>query len=170
MTEEMTMILNEISGLSTRFEERFDRMDERLDKVDERLDNVDEWLDKVDERFNRVDERLDQIDKRLDQMDDRFDQVDARFDGMEGSIRSLDYRVSDMERRMDDSELNQTKIRMILENDVLKSINIIAEGHLDLNRKLDEALKINQQKELMLLRISSLESDMKLVKQTLGVH
>ena len=128
MTEEMTMILNEISGLSSRFEERFDRVDERFDKVDERLD------------------------------------------GMEGTIRSLDYRVSDMERRMDDSELNQTKTRMILENDVLKSINIIAEGHLDLNRKLDEALKINQQKELMLLRISSLESDMKLVKQTLGVH
>lgn len=128
MTEEMTMILNEISGLSARFEERFDRVDERFDKVDERLD------------------------------------------GMEGTIRSLDYRVSDMERRMDDSELNQTKTRMILENDVLKSINIIAEGHLDLNRKLDEALKINQQKELMLLRISSLESDMKLVKQTLGVH
>ena len=128
MTEEMTMILNEISGLSARFEERFDRVDERFDEVDERLD------------------------------------------GMEGTIRSLDYRVSDMERRMDDSELNQTKTRMILENDVLKSINIIAEGHLDLNRKLDEALKINQQKELMLLRISSLESDMKLVKQTLGVH
>lgn len=128
MTEEMTMILNEISGLSARFEERFDRVDERFDKVDERLD------------------------------------------GMEGTIRSLDYRVSDMERRMDDSELNQTKTRMILENDVLKSINIIAEGHLDLNRKLDEALKINQQKDLMLLRISSLESDMKLVKQTLGVH
>lgn len=98
MTEEMTMILNEISGLSARFEERFDRVDERFDKVDERLD------------------------------------------GMEGTIRSLDYRVSDMERRMDDSELNQTKTRMILENDVLKSINIIAEGHLDLNRKLDEAL------------------------------
>ena len=149
MTEEMTMILNEISGLSARFEERFDRVDARLDKVDERLDRVD---------------------KRLDQMDERFDQVDARFDGMEGTIRSLDYRISDMERRMDDSELNQTKTRMILENDVLKSINIIAEGHLDLNRKLDEALKINQQKELMLLRISSLESDMKLVKQTLGVH
>ena len=128
MTEEMTMILNEISGLSARFEERFDRVDEQFDKVDERLDC------------------------------------------MEGTIRSLDYRVSDMERRMDDSELNQTKTRMILENDVLKSINIIAEGHLDLNRKLDEALKINQQKELMLLRISSLESDMKLVKQTLGVH
>ena len=128
MTEEMTMILNEISGLSARFEERFDRVDERFDKVDERLDC------------------------------------------MEGTIRAMDYRVSDMERRMDDSELNQTKTRMILENDVLKSINIIAEGHLDLNRKLDEALKINQQKELMLLRISSLESDMKLVKQTLGVH
>lgn len=38
--------------------------------------------------------------------------------------------------------------QFIIENDIQKNIKIIAEGHLDLNRKLDEALKVSQKQEL----------------------
>lgn len=42
-------------------------------------------------------------------------------------------------------------LQLTLENETNKGIQIIAEGHLDLSRKLDEALKIEDEKEMMKL-------------------
>ena len=40
-----------------------------------------------------------------------------------------------------------TEVQMTLENETNKEIRIIAEGHLDLSRKLDDALKVENEKE-----------------------
>lgn len=58
-------------------------------------------------------------------------------------------------------------IEVHLEN-VTKNINIIAEGHTDLSRKLDEALKIENEKELLLIRMNYLEGELAKVKQRLS--
>lgn len=58
-------------------------------------------------------------------------------------------------------------IESTLENVTNKNISIIAEGHLDLSRKLDEALKVENEKELLLIRVNMLENDIKKIKQRL---
>lgn len=55
-------------------------------------------------------------------------------------------------------------MQVTLETETNKGIQIIAEGHLDLSRKLSEALKINNEKEMMLLRINRLESELEKIK------
>lgn len=40
-----------------------------------------------------------------------------------------------------------TDIQLTLENETNRNIKLIAEGHLDLSRKLDEALKVENEKE-----------------------
>lgn len=45
-----------------------------------------------------------------------------------------------------------TDIQLTLENETNRNIKIIAEGHLDLSRKLDEALKVENEKEMLLIR------------------
>ena len=57
------------------------------------------------------------------------------------------------------------EIQLTLENDTNKRISIIAEGHLDLIRKLDDALKVENEKELLLLRVATLESEIKKIKK-----
>lgn len=88
--------------------------------------------------------------ERLDGMDKRFEGIDRRFEGMDKRFDSLEAKV-----------LNNTeeikKINLCLENEIRPSIMRIAEGHLDLNRKLDEALKIDQEKENIALRLNFLE-------------
>ena len=59
-------------------------------------------------------------------------------------------------------------LELTLENETNKGIKIIAEGHLDLSRKLDEALMIENEKETMKLHINYLESEMKKMKTILG--
>ena len=59
-------------------------------------------------------------------------------------------------------------IKLHLENVTDKNIKIIAEGHTDLARKLDEALKVENEKELLLIRMSYLEDEVRKIKERLA--
>ncbi len=56
------------------------------------------------------------------------------------------------------------EIQLTLENETNRNIRLIAEGHLDLSRKLDEALKVENEKELLLLRVTTLENEVRRLK------
>lgn len=56
-------------------------------------------------------------------------------------------------------------IQLTLENETNRNIKIIAEGHLDLSRKLDDALKVENQKEMLLIRVNSLENELRRIKE-----
>jgi hypothetical protein len=54
-----------------------------------------------------------------------------------------------------------------LENVTDKNIRIIAEGHADLSRQLDEALRASNERELLLIRLNYLEGEVKKIKERL---
>lgn len=91
------------------------------------------------------------VHERLDKMDERFDKMDTKLDKM-------DERLDKVERKV-------TEIQMTLENETNKEISIIAEGHLDLSRKLNNALKVENEKEMLLLRVTRLENEIRRIKQ-----
>lgn len=57
------------------------------------------------------------------------------------------------------------EIQLTLENETNRNIRVIAEGHLDLSRKLDEALKIDNEKELLMLRVTALENEVRRLRE-----
>ena len=57
-----------------------------------------------------------------------------------------------------------TDIQLTLENETNKNIKIIAEGQLDLSRKLDEALKVDSEKEMLMIRVNRLENELRRLK------
>lgn len=61
-----------------------------------------------------------------------------------------------------------TDIQLTLENETNRNIQIIAEGHLDLSRKLDEALKVENEKEMLLIRVNKLENELRRVKERIA--
>ncbi|WP_075718334.1 hypothetical protein [Roseburia sp. 499] len=56
-------------------------------------------------------------------------------------------------------------IQLTLENETNRNIKIIAEGHLDLSRKLDEALMVDNEKEMLLIRVNVLENEVRKLKE-----
>lgn len=88
--------------------------------------------------------------KRLDGMDRRFDSLEARVLDNTEEIKKVNLRLENHTEEI-------RKINLCLENEIRPSIMRIAEGHLDLNRKLDEALKIDKEKEKIVLRLNFLE-------------
>lgn len=60
-------------------------------------------------------------------------------------------------------------IRLTLENETNRNITLIAEGHLDLSRKLDDALKVGNEKEMLLIRVNRLENELRRIKERIDV-
>ncbi len=77
-------------------------------------------------------------------------------------VANLDKRTTNLEKRMKSMELT-------IENVTNKGIMFVAEGHLDLSRKLDDALKIENEREMNAIRLRILEDDMRKIKDHLGV-
>ena len=57
----------------------------------------------------------------------------------------------------------------LLENEIRNKINIIADGHLDLSRLLHDSLAVNTEKEHLMLRVTSLENDVRRIKEHLDM-
>lgn len=142
--KDLEMIAEVIAQANKPIHERLDKIDSRLDKVEVRLDKVEARLDHMEARLDNMEARLDNMDSRLDNMDSRFDKVEARLDKVEAKV---------------------TEVQMTLENETNKNISIIAEGHLDLSRKLDDALKAENEKVMLLIRVTRLENEIRRIKQ-----
>lgn len=56
------------------------------------------------------------------------------------------------------------EIQLTLENETNRKIQLIAEGHLDLSRELDDALKVENEKEMLLIRVTGLENEIRRLK------
>lgn len=123
-----------------------------------------ERLDKLDQRFSDMDQRFSDMDQKFSDIDQRFSDMDQKFSDLSEKVADIDTRLVDLTGNVGKLADNVTDIQLTLENEVARKIMIIAEGHLDLNRKLDKALEIGNEKELMSLRITGLENDVKRLK------
>lgn len=86
---------------------------------------------------------------------------------MQSDVRGFQSDVRGLQTDVKGLQSDVKSIELTLENETNKGIQIIAEGHLDLNRKLNEALKIDNEKEMLKLRVNRLESELAKVKARL---
>ena len=101
---------------------------------------------------------------RLDMSDVKQDISDLKQEM--GSMRS---EIGSMREEMGGVKQRLTRIETTLENETNRGIRIIAEGHLDLSRKLDDALKVDNEKELLLLRVTHLENEVHTIKERMAL-
>ena len=110
---------------------------------------------KLNDRMDVQEKRMDNLEKRMDNLENRMDNLEKRMDNLEDRMDHLDNRVN--------------TIGVTLENETNRGISIIAEGHRDLNRKLNEALKADEEKEMLLLRVNRLEGEVSKITDKLEI-
>lgn len=93
----------------------------------------------------------------------------GKVQGLEDDVQSLKGGFRELNDKVQVLDGNVKGLQLTLENETNRNIRIIAEGHLDLNRKLDAALQAGSEKELMHLRVNILENDMRKVKEKVGI-
>lgn len=84
-------------------------------------------------------------------------------------MQNMKTDIQDMKTDIRDLKSRVSSIEMTLENETNRNIRIIAEGHADLCRKLDEALKVENEKELLLVRTNIMENDIRKIKDKLEI-
>ena len=144
---------------------RLDAIEKRLDVIEKRLDAIEKRLDVLEQRVDALEKRMDALEKRMDVLEQRVGALEKRMDVLEDRVDSLENQMNSLKGQMDTLEEKVRHFRLIVENDVQRSINIIAEGHQDLNRKLEDAIIAKNEREMILLRISVLERDVRGLKQ-----
>lgn len=138
--------------------EKFDLILSKLNKLDE----IESKLEKVEDRLDKIEDRLDKIESRLGEVEGRLGEVEGRLDKVES-------RLDKVESRLDKIETDVADIKMILENEIRVNIRRVAEGHLDLSKNLHEALKVDNEKEMLSIRVTVLETELRRIKQQLEI-
>lgn len=98
--------------------------------------------------------------------------IQVGVQGVKDEVQGVKDEVQDMK---DDIQSMKTDVRalntqvrsieMTLENEINRNIKIIAEGHLDLSKKLDKTFMLDHEKELLMIRVNVLEDDVRKIKE-----
>ena len=97
--------------------------------------------------------------EKLDYLTDDMQSVKQELQSVRKDMRSMDLRLS--------SEIQ--KLKVTLENDISRKIDIIGEGHDFLKQRLDEALLMEKKREAMELELINLRMDVKKIKEHLHI-
>lgn len=84
-------------------------------------------------------------------------------------VEVLKQDVEVLKEETADAKYQIRSVQLTLENVVNPNISIVAENHLDLSRKLSEAIKVENEKEMFVLRVNRLEDDVRILKHKVGI-
>ena len=169
LLETIVIKLESIDQRLDRVEQRLDKVEQRLDRVEQRLDKVEQRLDLLEQRFDSLEQRVTSLEQHFDSLEQRFDSLEHRFDSLEQRVISLESTTAEIKGIIGHMDQRITNIELTLENEVSRNICTIAEAHLDLSRKFDQALKIKDDDELVRVRLNVLENDVRKIKQRLEI-
>lgn len=173
MSDEMMLIL-----------EKLDTMNYSLAGIEGKVDNTHEHLlrleESTNERFMKMEDRFAGLEGRFVGLEDRFAGLENRFVGLEDRFAGLEGRFVGLEDRFTQSEaatdlrFNRVEQKLesmglMLENEISKKIDAIGEGHDYLKRNLDDALRVEKDKEWMELNILNLRMDVRKIKDKLAM-
>lgn len=104
--------------------------------------------------------KVEGLDNRMDRFEGRMDGIEGRMDRLEGQMSGIENRMDKMEKRQErfeqETRNNFADLRLHLENITDRNISILAENHLNLIDKLNEAIPCANKQLINDLRINSL--------------
>ncbi len=109
--------------------------------------------------YNMTDsEKLDLILSEIQGMKSEMQGMKSEMQGIKAEVQELKQRTANIENKV-------TNIDLTLENEIRVNIQRVAEGHLDLSRNLHEALRIDNEKEMLSIRVNVLETELRRIKE-----
>ena len=130
------------------------------------LEQIAMLLEKSAEKTN---EKIAGIENKISGIENKISGMENKISDMESTISSMENKISDMDEKMSKMQDDILNIQLTLENETNRNIKIIAEGHLDLSRKYNEASTIKAEEELALIRLNTLSEDVRKIKDKLAI-
>ena len=99
---------------------------------------------------------------------EKLDLLLEKVSGLESDVGNIKSDVSNLKSDVQDIKQKVTKIDLTLENEIRVNIKRVAEGHLDLSRNLHDAMKPNNEIEMLAIKVNLLESDVRELKHKIS--
>ena len=126
-----------------------------MSEIKQRVASVEQKVTELDQRVASVEQKVTKLEQKVTELDQKFTVLDEKVTVLDQKFTVLDEKVTGLE--------------LVIENETNVNIRRIAEGHCDLVRNLREARKVDDEKELLAIRVTVLESDMSKVKHQLAI-
>ncbi len=95
------------------------------------------------EKLDLLLQKMTSFESRMEGMESKMEGMESRMEGMESRMEGMESRMEHLESDMEAQKAEIGKINLTLENETNRNIQIIAEGHLDLSRKLNECIRLS---------------------------
>ena len=100
-------------------------------------------------------------DQKIDCILEKVSSMDGKFNIMEEKINAMDGKINDLQ-----SDVKSIKLQ--IENEICPSIMRVAEGHMDLDRKLKEVVTSRTEYEMLTLRVNHLEAAVEKIEKKIS--
>ena len=177
MTQEDIVILSQL--LDQKFEPVYTRLDllesdvrelkSGMSEIKQRVASVEQKVTELDQRVASVEQKVTKLEQKVTELDQRVAGVEQKVTELDQKFTVLDEKVTELDQKFTVLDEKVTGLELVIENETNVNIRRIAEGHCDLVRNLREARKVDDEKELLAIRVTVLESDMSKVKHQLAI-
>ena len=112
---------------------------------------------------NKMKRRI-KMDAEIKEM---FGLILSKLDGMQNNMDGMQNQMNSMQDKIDKNTTEINHLRCLIEEEIRPQMRIIADGHLALVEKYNEIEKVKQSRELMEIRLLTLEAEIKQLKQAI---
>ena len=173
LTREDLQAISEL--LDVKFDQKLQPIKKEIVELKEDMSNVKEEIAGLKEDMSGVKTEIAELKEDMSNVKTEIAGLKKEIAGLKEDMSGVKTEIAELKEDMSNvkteiGRLNDRTAGVIihLENVTDRGIKIIGEGHADLTRKLDEALKIENEKEILLLRMNYLEGELQMVKKRLS--
>lgn len=170
MTQEDIVILSQL--LDQKFEPvytRLDLLESDVRELKSGMSEIKQRVASVEQKVTELDQRVASVEQKVTELDEKVTELDQKFTVLDEKVTVLDQKFTVLDQKFTVLDEKFTGLELVIENETNVNIRRIAEGHCDLVRNLREARKVDDEKELLAIRVTVLESDMSKVKHQLAI-
>ena len=162
MTQEDIVILSQL------LDQKFEPVYTRLDLLESDVRELKSGMSEIKQRVASVEQKVTELDQRVASVEQKVTKLEQKVTELDQKFTVLDEKVTVLDQKFTVLDEKVTGLELVIENETNVNIRRIAEGHCDLVRNLREARKVDDEKELLAIRVTVLESDMSKVKHQLA--
>ena len=164
MTQEDIVILSQL------LDQKFEPVYTRLDLLESDVRELKSGMSEIKQRVASVEQKVTELDQRVASVEQKVTKLEQKVTELDQKFTVLDEKVTVLDQKFTVLDEKVTGLELVIENETNVNIRRIAEGHCDLVRNLREARKVDDEKELLAIRVTVLESDMSKVKHQLAIE
>lgn len=94
---------------------------------------------------------IDVLCEKVQVLDDDMQMMKSDMQTVKADLQTVKTDLTGVVKRL-------RRVELTLKNETNRNIKIIAEAHFDLSRKLDEAVRVNNEREYFIVRLNTLEN------------